>query len=167
VHDTIRVLSSRLLLGLAVSFCALWVATACGGSTETLTNVVTVTNVSTVTAAAPPPAVHDYARFQMPSHNVGCGIDSDVLRCDILSGLKPEPTEACELDWTGVVLDADSAGQPECAGDTVFDQSAPMLAYGETWSRDGLTCVSRQSGLECKNAAGHGFTLARESWSVS
>ena len=167
MHDTIRALSSRLLLGLAASFCALWAASACGGSTETVTNVVTVTNVSTVTAAAPPPAVHDYARFQMPSHNVGCGIDSDVLRCDILSGLKPEPTEACELDWTGVVLDADSAGQPECAGDTVFDQSAPVLAYGETWSRDGLTCVSRQSGLECKNAAGHGFTLARESWSVS
>ena len=93
----------------------------------------------------------------MPSHNVGCGLDSGVLRCDILSGLKPEPSEACELDWTGVVLDATSAAQPECAGDTVVDQSAPVLGYAEKWSREGLTCVSRQSGLECKNAAGHGF----------
>jgi hypothetical protein len=139
----------------------------CGDSSETLTNVVTETNIVTVTSAAPAAADHDYARFQMPSHNVGCGVDSAVLRCDILSGLKPEPTEPCELDWTGVVLEADRAAQPECAGDTVFDQSAPVLAYGETWSRDGLTCASLQSGLECKNAAGHGFTLARQSWSVS
>jgi hypothetical protein len=140
---------------------------ACGGATSTETIVVTETNVVTVTAPAPSAADHDYARFQMPSHNVGCGVDSGVLRCDILSGLKPEPSETCELDWTGVVLDATSAAQPECAGDTVFDQSAPVLGYGETWSRDSLTCVAQQSGLECKNAAGHGFTLARESWSVS
>lgn len=146
---------------------AVVLASACGGATDTVTNVVTETNTVTATVAAPTVATHDYARFQMPSHNVGCGIDSGVLRCDILSGLKPEPTETCELDWTGIVLDAETAAQPECAGDTVFDQSAPVLAYGESWSRDGLTCVSRQSGLECKNAAGHGFTLARESWSVS
>jgi hypothetical protein len=146
---------------------ALLLLAACGGSTQTVTNVVTVTNVSTVTAAAPSTADHDYARFQMPSHNVGCGVDAEVLRCDILSGLRPEPSEPCELDWTGVVLDAESAAQPECAGDTVLDQTAPVLAYGETWSRDNITCVSRESGLECKNAAGHGFTLARESWNAS
>jgi hypothetical protein len=103
----------------------------------------------------------------MPSHNVGCGFDAGVLRCDILSGLQPEPSQPCELDWTGVVLDGEAAAQPECAGDTVFDHSAPVLAYGETWSRESLTCVSRQSGLECRNVVGHGFTLARESWSVS
>ena len=68
------------------------VAAACGGSRKTETNVVTVTNVSTVTAPAPAAAAHDYARFQMPSHNVGCGLDSGVLRCDILSGLQPEPS---------------------------------------------------------------------------
>jgi hypothetical protein len=160
----VRVLNSAPVAALVG---AVVLASACGGSNDTVTNVVTETNTVTATVAAPTAATHDYARFQMPSHNVGCGIDSGVLRCDILSGLKPEPTEACELDWTGIVLDAESAAQPECAGDTVFDQSAPVLAYGESWSRDRLTCVSRQSGLECKNAAGHGFTLARESWSVS
>jgi hypothetical protein len=141
------------------------VAAGCGGSTETQTNVVTVTNVSTVTA--PVAADHDYARFQMPSHNVGCGLNSGVLRCDILSGLEPEPTKACELDWTGVVLETQGAAQPECAGDTVYDASSPVLHYGETWSRDGMTCVSLESGLECRNNGGHGFKLARASWSVS
>lgn len=140
-------------------------AAGCGGSTETQTNIVTVTNVSTVTA--PAAADHDYARFQMPSHNVGCGLSSGVLRCDILSGLQPEPTKACELDWTGVVLETQGAAQPECAGDTVYDASSPVLQYGETWSREGLTCLSLESGLECRNNGGHGFKLARASWSVS
>jgi hypothetical protein len=141
-------------------------AAGCGGSTETRTNVVTVTNVSTVTAPATA-ADHDYMRFQMPSHNVGCGLDSGVLRCDILSGLQPEPTEPCELDWTGVVLEAQGAAQPECAGDTVYKASSPVLEYGETWSREGLSCLSLESGLECRNNGGHGFKLARASWSVS
>ncbi len=143
-------------------------AAGCGGAAKTETNVVTVTNVSTVTVpAAAAAAPHDYARFQMPSHNVGCGLESGVLRCDILSGLAPEPVEACELDWTGVVLEARGAAQPECAGDTVFDASAPVLQYGETWSREGMSCLSRESGLECRNNGGHGFKLARASWSVN
>jgi hypothetical protein len=141
-------------------------AAGCGGSTETVTTVVTVTNVATVTASAPAAAAHDYARFQTPSHNIGCGVDAGVLRCDILSGLQPEPSEACELDWTGVVLEADRAAQPECAGDTIFDQSAPVLEYGESWARDGISCVSSREGLDCENGAGHGFHLARASWSV-
>ncbi len=151
----------------AVLLLALVVVPSCGGAASTETNVVTETEVMTVTAPPPSAADHDYVRFQMPSHNVGCGFDAGVLRCDILSGLQPEPSEPCELDWAGVVLDGEAAAQPECAGDTVFDQSAPVLRYGETWSRESLTCVSRQSGLECRNVAGHGFTLARESWSVS
>jgi Family of unknown function (DUF6636) len=141
------------------------VLAGCGGSTETRTNVVTVTNVSTVTA--PGVADHDYARFQMPSHNVGCELQSGVLRCDILSGLRPEPAEACQLDWTGAVLEAQGAAQPECAGDTVYDASSPVLEYGETWSREGLSCLSLAAGLECRNNEGHGFKLARASWSVS
>ena len=138
----------------------------CGGSTTTETTVVTVTNVSTVTAAAPAAAAHDYARFQMPSHNIGCGVDSGALRCDILSGLNPEPSKSCELDWTGIVLDAERAAQPECAGDTVFDASTPVLAYGESWAREGINCLSTRAGLDCETPAGHGFHLARQAWSV-
>jgi hypothetical protein len=152
---------------LAILVLATAVAAGCGGSTKTETTVVTVTNVSTVTASAPATAEHDYARFQMPSHNIGCGVDSGVLRCDILSGLKPEPTQSCELDWTGVVLEGDRGAQPECAGDTVYDASAPVLKYGETWAREGISCTSTQEGLDCKNAGGHGFHLARQAWSVS
>jgi hypothetical protein len=41
-----------------------------------------------------------------------------------------------------------------------------VLAYGETWSREGITCVSTTSGLDCQSAAGYGFKLARAAWSV-
>jgi hypothetical protein len=150
-----------LVVGALAVLCA-----GCGGSKETRTTVVTVTNVSTVTSEASQPIARHDRRFQMPSRNIGCGFDSGVLRCDILSGLQPEPGDFCELDWTGIVLEADKAAQPQCAGDTIYDASAPMLAYGETWSRQGITCVSARSGLDCKSAAGHGFRLARAAWLV-
>jgi hypothetical protein len=150
---------------LVVSGVAL-LAAGCGGSTKTETNVVTVTNVSTVTAPDAAAANHDYARFQLPSRNIGCGVDSGVLRCDILSGLNPEPSQACELDWTGIVLEAERAAQPECAGDTIYDGSAPVLEYGETWAREGISCFSTRAGLDCETPAGHGFHLARQAWAV-
>jgi hypothetical protein len=156
----------KLYAALLVTTVAL-LAAGCGrGSTKTETAVVTVTNVSTVTAPAPAAADHDYARFQLPSHNIGCGVDSGALRCDILSGLMPEPSQACELDWTGVVLDVERAAQPECAGDTVFDGSAPVLDYGESWAREGISCLSTREGLDCETPAGHGFHLARQAWAV-
>ena len=150
----------------SILFLVAAVMAGCGGSTQAETSVVTVTNVSTVTAPAPAAAAHDFERFQMPSQNIGCGVDSGVLRCDILSGLDPEPSQACELDWTGVVLEADGPAQPECAGDTISDASAPVLEYGETWAREGISCVSSREGLDCENGGGHGFHLARQAWSV-
>ena len=160
-------LAQRPLIRFALVVGALAVLCAgCGGSKETRTTVVTVTNVSTVTSAAPQPTAHHYRRFQMPSKNIGCGFDAGVLRCDILSGLQPEPGGPCELDWTGIILEAEGPASPQCAGDTVYEASAPVLAYGETWSREGITCVSTRSGLDCQSAAGHGFKLARAAWSV-
>jgi hypothetical protein len=143
------------------------VAAGCGGSKEARTTIVTVTNVSTVTQKAPPThtlvagAPRNYGSFQMPSKNVGCRFDSGFLRCDILSGLVPEPAGPCELDWTGYVIGATGKAEAECAGDTAYDSSAPILAYGETWARAGILCESRTAGLRCRNQEGRGFELAR------
>jgi hypothetical protein len=38
----------------------------------------------------------------------------------------------------------------------------PVLAYGRSWRRYRIVCVSRSTGLTCRNPAGHGFTLSRE-----
>ena len=156
-----------LLLGLVLA------AAACGGGTtetvtvtgtpQTETNTVTVTlePESTISTSAPPLKT---PTFQMPSKNIGCATSEGVLVCDILSGLKPEPTQKCELDWTGMEMERLGPSQPRCAGDTAYVQSAPVLRYGSIWSRDGFTCVSQENGLQCRNQENHGFLLARNAW---
>ena len=106
--------------------------------------------------------------FRTPSGNIGCELASRVLRCDILSGLNPEPSRPCELDWVGVVLPAAGAARPDCAGDTVYEQAASTLAYGAIWARGRFRCDSDESGLSCVAMYGAGtFTLAREAWTAS
>jgi uncharacterized protein DUF6636 len=108
--------------------------------------------------------------FRMPSRNIACALEPAVgaapavLRCDILSGLRPEPRRACELDWTGLSLGRTGRARPTCAGDTVDDRRMPILRYGRTWRRGGFACTSRRTGLTCRNRARHGFVLARERW---
>jgi hypothetical protein len=103
--------------------------------------------------------------FRMPSRNVGCLLSTGPteLRCDILSGLKPKPRgRTCELDWTGFFVRPTGQAGANCAGDTVYNARAPILAYGRVWRRRGFTCYSRRTGLRCQNGSGHGFVLARE-----
>jgi hypothetical protein len=151
----------RLVLLLGVVFAV----SACGShSTETVTvqspaETVTVEATPTVT-----PASLSTPTFQMPSKNIGCATSEGVLVCDILSGLEPEPKQKCELDWTGMEMERLGPSQPRCAGDTAYDQSAPVLEYGAAWNRDGFTCVSQKDGLQCRNKENHGFTLSRETW---
>ena len=108
-----------------------------------------------------------YVSFRMPSGNIACGYSTDfgpvTLRCDILSGLRPEPRGRCELDWTGLSMGRGSA-RPTCAGDTVYDRKAPVLKYGSVWKRGPFTCVSLLIGLSCVNSTGHGFFLSKERW---
>jgi hypothetical protein len=131
----------------------------------TVVAAVAIASSRSVAAVAP---LHTN-KFKTPSGNIACAMHAfsgSFLRCDILSGLKPEPSRRCEGDWTGAsMLEIRKAG-PVCAGDTVYDSRAPVLAYGRTWSRDGFRCVSRRTGLTCTNRRGHGFFLSRERWRV-
>lgn len=111
-----------------------------------------------------------FVPFRMPSKNIACayvtGFGPVTLRCDIFSGLKPEPRRPCELDWTGVSMGSVGRARPTCAGDTVYDPKAPVVAYGSVWKRGPFTCLSSWAGLSCANRAGHGFFLSRERWAV-
>ena len=116
------------------------------------------------------PAATGIETFRTPSRNIAClyapasaGAPA-MLRCDILTGLRPEPRNACRLDWTGLGLGLTGRARPTCAGDTTYDSRSPILAYGRTWMRGGITCLSRRVGLRCTNRARHGFELARERW---
>jgi hypothetical protein len=110
--------------------------------------------------------------FRTPSKNISCayfprqGSSPASLRCDILSGLRPEPRGRCDGDWTGLAMGVAGRAGPTCAGDTVFLASARVLGYGRSWRRDGISCTSRRTGLTCTNRARRGFFLARERWRV-
>ena len=156
--------------GLVPLIAVAFAAAACGGGTTTTETVVvaTQTEIETVTAVQPAPTVAAIAlssrTFQLPSHNIGCTVGEGVLVCDILSGMNPEPTGPCELDWTGMEMEGSGPAQPRCAGDTAYDQKAPVLAYGENWAKQGFVCTSVTAGLTCRNRDGHGFRLSREAW---
>jgi hypothetical protein len=106
--------------------------------------------------------------FVMPSRNIFCHYEASLryLRCDVLSGLRPQPRRRCALDWTGIGIGPRSRPMAICAGDTVANQRAPVLAYGRTWRRGALRCRSSRDGLRCRNAGRHGFFLARERWRI-
>jgi hypothetical protein len=115
----------------------------------------------------PASASAKFVFFQTPSHNIGCVYQSSpaALRCDIRSGLKPQPSKprGCTVDWTGgYQVAATGRAQKVCAGDTVLSSSARIVRYGTTWRGGPFTCKSASSGLRCKNRSGHGFFLSRQ-----
>ncbi len=112
-------------------------------------------------------AAASWLSFQTPSRNIACSYHSGILRCEIGGGLEPLPPKpvSCSLDWGyGLKLRLTGRAYVLCAGDTIRQPDAPVLAYGSTWRRSGLSCVSRTTGLTCRNAAGHGFFLSRKRW---
>lgn len=119
-------------------------------------------------AAAPAYAQSGPAAFQSPSKNIACQFFTtddrrNVLRCDIREmATTPRRPADCDLEW-GHAFELSSKGGATrlCYGDTVLDDSLPVLAYGQVWQRGGFTCNSEQTGLTCFNADRHGFSLSR------
>jgi hypothetical protein len=129
-----------------------------------------------VLAIAGPASASTVLLFRTPTGNIGCaysigldGFAAPTVRCDIRSRLRPEPRPPanCRLD-SGDSIQIFRLGPATlvCHGDTAIDPSAPILAYGHTWRRSGLTCVSQRIGLRCFNRSGHGFFLSRQSWQI-
>jgi hypothetical protein len=123
-----------------------------------------------------PAAASTVFLFRTPTGNIGCaysvglpGFAAPTVRCDIRSRLHPEPRPPanCPLD-SGDSIQIFRLGPATlvCHGDTAIDPQAPVLAYGHTWRRSGLTCVSQRIGLRCFNRSGHGFFLSRQSWQI-
>jgi hypothetical protein len=106
--------------------------------------------------------------FRMPSKNIHCQYRSESpagLRCDIFSRLRPPPNARCtEGVWSAVTMTRTGKARPICISDTVYTPKSPVLAYGRTWKVGGFTCKSQRVGLTCRNLAGHGFFLSRQSW---
>lgn len=112
--------------------------------------------------------------FRSPTGNIHCqffAIDGDaVIRCDlrqVSNRSLPRPRN-CDLEWGQAfeISGRATRGTPLCYGDTVQDNRLPVLPYGQHWQRGGLTCISEQTGVTCRNPRGHGFTLSRAKQSV-
>jgi hypothetical protein len=131
---------------------------------------IVVVAVAALTAGAAAAPVAGLETFRTPSRNIACGYlpgsggAPTFLRCDVLSGLRPEPRRPCELDWTGASMRPTGRATASCAGDTVYDPRSRILDYGQTWRRGGFRCTSRTTGLTCTNRSGHGFFLSRQRW---
>jgi hypothetical protein len=102
--------------------------------------------------------------FKTPSRNIVCAAGGGSIRCDIRSGVRPLPPHPswCSVDWgQGVQLSRRGRARYVFAGDTVLGQNVPVLRYGFTWRGGGITCISRSTGLTCRNASGRGFFMSR------
>jgi hypothetical protein len=103
--------------------------------------------------------------FRTPSKNIYCGYGRPWLRCDISSGLKPKPQKpaGCDFDWGQTyLLSATGRVRLGCVSDSVFSPTSRVLPYGSRWSRGGITCLSKATGLWCSNRVGHGFFMSRQ-----
>ncbi len=106
-----------------------------------------------------------YKAFVSPTHNIGCIMEAQAVRCDIgdHSWQSPPKPKSCELDYGGGVA-VGRSGKAEfvCAGDTVLE-AGPVLPYGESASKGRFRCTSSEAGVRCVNKRnGHGFLLSKQ-----
>jgi hypothetical protein len=122
------------------------------------------------------PAQADDATFKSPTGNINC-LYLDVkgeeeMRCDISQftpsfKTAPKGTSNEMIICTPALLHGYSVtpnaatGRAFCPTDAVIDPGSSVLPYGASITRGGMTCVSETSGMTCKNAAGHGFSISR------
>lgn len=104
--------------------------------------------------------------FQTPSHGIGCAYSTSpsYLRCDVRDPVAPpKRPQSCELDYGSAFgLTPSKRAQRLCAGDTVLDPGAKVIAYGKTKHYGPFACTARTTGLRCTNRARHGFVLSRQ-----
>ena len=57
----------------------------------------------------------------------------------------------------------------ECSGGTLYDPANQhprytSLGYGKAWRHGAFRCASAVTGVSCRNPAGHGLFVSRQSW---
>lgn len=116
--------------------------------------------------------------FRSPSGNIQCLVlpgKPAFLYCSLLHADYAKKLIAyCAqprigVDWAGFTLGQRTKGSVECSGGAMVDTTSEhlqvvTLAYGKTWRRGVFTCVSRTTGVTCRNPRGHGLFLSRQSY---
>lgn len=127
--------------------------------------LITTAALLPLTVPAATAGADDLVTFISPSGNVGCVLDADYARCDIVDrDWNPPPRPAdCEFDYgQGIGLAPGERAAFVCAGDTTLGGER-VLGYGDSLTRGRLTCESSKNGIACRDtSSGRGFSLSRE-----
>lgn len=125
-----------------------------------------------LTAVSTPAAPLGYTTFKTPTGKIVCGVfvagkySESLLRCDILTGLKPKVKrpKGCDFDF-GSTLELRPTGGAiiGCVSDAV-GTAKRVLGYGQTLHKGPFACISARAGLTCTNKNGHGFFLSKQRW---
>ncbi len=127
--------------------------------------------IALISGASSVRAQDDIVQFHSPSKNIYCvGVNSKTdggsVDCEIVTRTnakeaQPRPAD-CDLEW-GNRFAVYYTGEAKmiCAGDTLRDDNAKVLNYGEGLDRFGIHCTSSEQGIECINDDQHGFKIAK------
>src|SRR5215831_10790427 len=92
-------------------------------------------------------AIKHETEFKTPTHNIGCSLLGGEARCDIghrSYALPPRPKSCPHIVnfGQGLFVGKSGKGRIVCAGDTVYDPSFPVLAYGNSDRFGHFSCAS-------------------------
>jgi hypothetical protein len=106
--------------------------------------------------------------FHTPSGHIVCDYFHPRLRCDIEGPTYRQPKKNChgigDFGFSFALLTTGGRGHGICVSDAVAP-SGHVLHYGTRWSRGGITCVSRTTGLTCRKGR-HFMFLSRQKYKV-
>jgi hypothetical protein len=114
--------------------------------------------------------------FNSPTGNIKCyynphGLSSrgvtPVVRCGLdHADYAMQLQRRCDAgDWHGFILTPTGRPGLYCAGGASGDRVAyKTLAYGKARQLGPFTCTSRITGVTCRNRAGHGLFVSRQTY---
>jgi hypothetical protein len=109
--------------------------------------------------------------FVIPAGRAPATLLCNLAQADYAARLQARCMEpnGSGVDWHGFTLTAKGRGTSNCSGGILYNPATQRpsyvtLAYGKSWRQRTFTCWSRVTGVTCRNRAGHGLFVSRQSW---
>ena len=109
--------------------------------------------------------------FRSPSGNIKCFVVRS-LYCEIdKANYRQRLQASCGLDWHGFELNAVSRAKSYCTSNAAYNMGTERpnnakLAYGKSFRHGVFTCLSRITGVTCRNRTGHGLFISRQAYRI-
>ncbi len=107
--------------------------------------------------------------FRSPSGNIQCFVVRS-LYCSIdKANYRARFEASCDLDWHGFQLNAANRARSYCTSNAAYNMGTARpnnakLAYGKSFRHGVFTCLSRITGVTCRNRTGHGLFVSRQAY---